>query len=47
MEQFDGNKENDDLNYEYFLKSTTEDYKKSEIHIENLESPWNIVYTSE
>lgn len=46
MKQFDGNTENSELDYEYLLKSATEDYKKAETNIENLESSWNIVYTS-
>lgn len=46
MKQFDGNTENSELDYEYLLKSATEDYKKAETNIEKLESSWNIVYTS-
>ncbi|EJQ53507.1 Uncharacterized protein BWINRASL_01153 [Bacillus mycoides] len=46
MKQFDVNTENSELDYEYLLKSATEDYKKAETNIENLESSWNIVYTS-
>ncbi|EJS74572.1 hypothetical protein [Bacillus cereus] len=46
MKQFDGNTENSELDYEYLLKSATEDYTKAETNIENLESSWNIVYTS-
>ncbi|RWS42194.1 hypothetical protein EKA14_17290 [Bacillus mycoides] len=46
MKQFDENTENSELDYEYLLKSATEDYKKAETNIENLESSWNIVYTS-
>ncbi|WP_088231380.1 hypothetical protein [Bacillus cereus] len=46
MKQFDGNTENSELDYEYLLKSATEDYQKAETNIENLEYSWNIVYTS-
>lgn len=46
MKQFDGNTENSELDYEYLLKSATEDYKKAETNIEKLESSWNVVYTS-
>ncbi|HDR7792385.1 TPA: hypothetical protein QCY19_000922 [Bacillus luti] len=46
MKQFDGNTENGELDYEYLLKSATEDYTKAETNIEKLESSWNIVHTS-